>query len=125
MNQYVSKVKMHVQENQDLYIGAGVGIVVTTVVVLVLKQNSGSSITQGLAINVRSPLTANTINVTIPKAGNSGNIIQCEQTGTVYASQNAAAKALDIPAPSISKHLGGLTPHVRGLTFTKLLDGGE
>lgn len=125
VNQQVEKVKTHIQENQKFYIGVGVGISVAVIVTIILKKNSGSAIYQGVALNVKSPLVANTLNVTIPKAGNSGNIIQCDQTGVVYPSQNVAARALGISPGNLSKHLTGHEARTFGYTFTKLVDGGE
>lgn len=56
--------------------------------------------------------------------GNSGNIIKDVTTGTIYPSQNAAAKALGIRADSISKHLSGKNSDAAGHVFEKLIDGG-
>lgn len=61
-----------------------------------------------------------TIEVIIEALGDPGNIVQDTTTGTVYASQGQAARALGVDASTVSKHLNGVLPNVRGHVLTKL-----
>ena len=61
-----------------------------------------------------------TLEVHIEALGDPGNIIQDTTTGIIYASQNQAARELDVHPSVISRHLNGLLPTVKGHTLAKL-----
>lgn len=117
----MGKIKNHFEKNKQLYIGIGVGVGVSVVSTLVLRQ---PKVVGTLSKNQITALLAwkpqQTLEVYIEALGDPGNVIQDLTTGTIYASQGQAARALNLSASAISKHLKGLTPHVKGHTF-KLL----
>ena len=61
-----------------------------------------------------------TLEVTVECLGDPGNIIQDVTTGTIYASQNQAAKALGVYPARISEHLAGKLPNVQGHELVNL-----
>lgn len=50
--------------------------------------------------------------------------VRCDQTGDVYPTQTAAAKALGVGQSEISDNIRGLNRTVGGYTFTRLKDDG-
>lgn len=56
----------------------------------------------------------------VARRGHPGNVIQCNETGKVYASQNLAAHILNIDPAELSQHMRGKRHHAGGLTFTKI-----
>jgi hypothetical protein len=61
-----------------------------------------------------------TIDIVIEALGDPGDIIQDTATGTVYASQGQAARALGLSRSKLSEHIAGKKSHVKGHVFTKL-----
>jgi hypothetical protein len=51
--------------------------------------------------------------------------IRCDQTGAIFESQGAAARALHIGQSDISSHLKGHRPRVGGYTFSQMVDDGN
>jgi hypothetical protein len=133
MNEKIEKIKNHFVENKKFYIGLGVGVIVTLVVVggvtmLVLKKQGGNKATidsmKLIELNWKSPHTNQLTQILIPLRGNSGNAIQCDQTGIIYPSQRVAANEMDLNRPDITRHLQGILDSVKGFTFTKLTENG-
>lgn len=119
------KAKAHFKKNKNVYIGTGVGIVVGGMVVFVLKSGvNKATIDSFKLINWKSPHTSQTIQVTIPRMGNSGNAVQCLENGVIYPSQNAAAKALNLNPSTVSKYLNGMRESADGFTFDKVTESG-
>ena len=52
--------------------------------------------------------------------GHSGFVTRCLETGDVFSTQNAAAKAFDISPSVMSSHLNKGVPLDQGLTFERL-----
>jgi len=124
MNERLEKVKQHFVDHRELYIGIGVGIAVTVAGVSIFELVDGKNIISQKAIAIwKSTITQIATQIYIKAPGNSGNVIQDLTTGTIYPSQNAAAKALDIGQSSISKQLAGTLSKVDGHVFKKLIDG--
>lgn len=116
----IQSVKNHFRNNKVTYVACGVtAVVVAGVTYCVVGKPSisivGIKAFQGIAY--KSPQT---IEVFVEALGDPGNIIQDLATGTIYASQGQAARELGLNAPDISKHLAGLTNHVKGHRFVKL-----
>jgi hypothetical protein len=64
---------------------------------------------------------SNNIIVTdLSRRGHPGNLVLCNETGEVFASQNRAAQAMGINASELSKNIRGLVSDAGGFTFTKL-----
>lgn len=122
------KFKQHMQEHRVTYIvGAGCLVVGAAGAVLVMARRGciGSpeqtvdvlNKTQGIFWH--SPVT-NVVQTTLERRGHPGNIIRCDQTGEVFASQGRAADLMGLNSGNLSAHLTGRSPHIKGLTFTKL-----
>lgn len=104
----LERIKQHLQENKKVYlVGAGclgAGYFLRPQVVNIVDVCN---------LKYKSP----TNNIIINALGDPGNVVQCVETGTVYASQNQAARELGVAAARISEHLHGKIPHVQGHTF--------
>lgn len=100
MNKHLERIKTHFRENRNFYIGLGVGLAVgTTGVVIFSKLQTTGNISLP---RFWSPGDNNIMTVFINPLGDPGNVIQCVETGTVYASQGQAARELGISKTSIS-----------------------
>ena len=128
----MNEIKEHFERNKQFYIGLGVGILVGTVATgayFVFRNNAIASkmmIDSQKLLELNYKTTKNYITnlIEIDAPGNSGNVIKDLKTGTIYPSQNEAARALDVSRQQISRHLSGLQSDVAGHTFEKLIDGG-
>lgn len=61
-----------------------------------------------------------TIEITIEALGDPGNIVQDLTTGTIYASQGQAARALGVHSGTMANHLKGVTDSINGHKLVKL-----
>ena len=115
----IDRLKKHFKDNKKTYIVGGVCLVVGVGIGAVIFRGHGSlavSNKQGIAI--LSPIHNNITNTTnVVRRGHAGNVVRCIETGEEFASQSRAAELLKVPASSLSKHLKGLSPHVKGMTF--------
>ena len=113
MNQKIERIKNHLVENKKVYIAAVAGAVMGGIVVLMIikyrRLPSEINVTR-----ILSPGDENIMKVFINPLGDPGNVVQCVETGTVYASQGQAARELGVSTARISQHLSGLTPHIYG-----------
>ena len=116
------KVKTHIQDNKKIYIVGGACLTAGLIGgALIVKAYQPAPIKVQPKINqVLSWKPEATLEVYIEALGDPGNIIQDTTTGTIYASQNQAAKAVGATSGQMSKHLSGLTNHVNGHEFVKL-----
>lgn len=112
----LDKVKKHLSDNKAIYISAGIGLgvgIITTALLLprvnVSQVAIGKDITQLQITEVH-----------LARRGHPGNVIKCNETGELFASQGRAATLLGLSKSNISKHLNGLQPNVDGMTFTKV-----
>lgn len=123
-----SKVKAHVQENKKYYIIGGVvvgGIAIGTSGYILGMKVSPKNVENLVAPSIKQQglvvwKPEATLEVYIEALGDPGNIIQDTTTGTIYASQNQAAKALGVAGSRVSKHLNGLLSDVDGHTLVRL-----
>lgn len=109
------KIVTHVKDHKWIYIaGAGsfvAGVLVAPKQIVIVDALKG--------IQWRSP-AANTVTAVLARRGHPGYIIQCNETGEVFASIQRAAEAMNISRPNLSAHLNGRLDQVSGHTFTKL-----
>jgi hypothetical protein len=128
MGKRIDRIKKHFADNKGAYIAGGVGVLIGAAVatVVVLKQTEGNKaiVDSYNLIKYKSPHTSQLIQVLIPPRGNAGNAIQCNETGSIYPSQNEAVKELGLNAGNLSQHLHGKKDLVNGLSFTKLTENG-
>jgi hypothetical protein len=122
----IENVKTHFKENKKLYIGIGIGVAVGVTATVVLAKMDVINVTDSFklelgTIKYKSPTTTNNIVVTeLARRGHPGNMIMCNETGEVFASQARAASANSVNPASLSKHLSGKLDNVKGLTFSNL-----
>lgn len=118
----IEKIKQHFKDNAKLYIGIGIGAGVTIIgaAAYVLLSEKGAKLVGVRPVQVLTYKSNQVIDIHIEALGDPGNIIQDLTTGTVYASQNQAARELGVDHRRISKHLQGLTDNVDGHKFTVL-----
>jgi hypothetical protein len=118
MNEKIEKIKKHIVENKLVYIlgagafaaGTGVGLTIGIRQIVV---------TDVANVKWHSP-TINNIIASVERRGHPGNVIRCNETGEIFASQNHAAKLMGLNPGSLSSHLSGKYDHANGYTFEKL-----
>lgn len=125
MKYRVAKIKKHFRDNKGTYIGVGAGIVVGAASAVVL-MNRATMISNKEVLNFKwqSP-TTNVLQLILPALGDPGNVVQCVETGSIYASQGQAAKELGVSATDVSNHLHGKNPHLNGLHLKVLGKAGQ
>lgn len=123
MNERIEKIKTHFKENKKVYIGTSIGFVVGGVGVL-LSNNTPTMVKVQEIMNIKykSPTIVQLI---LAALGDPGNVVQCDETGTIYASQGQAAKELGVSPAMVSKHLNGNAEHVGGKHLKKLGKAGQ
>lgn len=118
-----NKIKQHFKDHKEAYIVGGVclatGVVIGAVTILVVKKG-GNQTTVAEMTNIVAWKPKQTIDVYVEALGDPGNVVQDLTTGTVYASQGQAARALGAYPSDMSKHLAGKKPHINGHIFEKL-----
>jgi hypothetical protein len=120
MGKKKEQIKKHFVDNQKLYIGVGIGIVVTAVAVVVFKTSPQVAITNPALVNWKP--TSNIIQVQMVRPGPKSFVIQCLETQRTWPSMREAAKDLGINPMAISNHLKGKFPDAGGLHFEKLAE---
>lgn len=123
----IDQIKKHVQDNKKYYIIGGVviGVVSAGAAGYILGTKTAPKEVENLVVPSikqqgivwKSPPT---LEVHIEALGDPGNIIQDTTTGTIYASQGQAAKALGVHPSRIGEQLKGVRDHVDGHEFIKL-----
>lgn len=120
----LENVKDHFKKHKTAYIIGGVAVVSVAVGFAVgfstyrrldIQAQAKAQVV-GL-INWKSPAIANA--VVVPQ-GHPGFVIQCNETGEIFMSQNQAAKAMDVNPSTLSGHLNGKYDNAGGNTFTRL-----
>lgn len=113
----LSRVKEHFVENKRVYLTGGACFIMGAAAVYFRTDDPMVSNKQSQFIAVNSPQT---MEVFIEALGDPGNIVQDIDTGTVYASQGQAARALGVSPSRVSDHLLGRLDHVDGHRLIKL-----
>ena len=125
MGARVTKIKKHFSDHNEAYIAGGVGILIGFATAVVLKDRATMiSNKELLNVKVNSP-TTNILQLILPALGDPGNVVQCIETGSIYASQGQAAKELGVSATDVSNHLHGKNPHLNGLHLKVLGKAGQ
>lgn len=107
----VEKVKVHIRTNKKVYVALITGVVIGGVSMFVWTHHTNSKI---IMMRLWSPGDNNIMKVFINPLGDPGNVVQCLETGTVYASQGQAARELGVLPCRISDHLSGKLSDVKG-----------
>jgi hypothetical protein len=117
-NEQYQKAKAHVQRNQNTYLVGAAGIA-GIAGVLVFKSRPVITIE-----NVASPVFNNLPIFNNENIGNSVNfggyahkIVKCLETGEIWETVTAAAKAAGVATSKMSQHINGHMEHVDGLHY--------
>lgn len=124
----MSKIKQHFKDHKEAYIAGGVclatGVVIGAVTILVVKKGGSPNTVAEINNIVPKQIIAwkpkQIIDVYIEALGDPGNVVQDLTTGTVYASQGQAARALGVSPSLMSQHLSGKVTNLKGHIFRKL-----
>jgi hypothetical protein len=125
-NQKLQGIKNHFKNNKKEYIVGGICLVTGALAGALFSKYSGSGpdvtqkVTQVGLIN-----RANVLSVYINPLGDPGNVVQCLETGSIYASQGQAARELNLDPAALSKHLNGRSENVHGNHFQILGKAGQ
>lgn len=141
----LDKLKTHIHEHRDVYIGVGIGLTIAGITWTIVRGKStdlvaGSvpDLVAGTGDSARSVVDNTTrsfsfgfnnhttsINNAVTTIhtgtrGNPGFVTRCIETGELFETQDAAARAFGIPAEFLSKHLNYGRPLKEGLHFERL-----
>ncbi len=121
MNERIEKIKNHLRENKITYfVGIG-GVIVGGFGVWAISQKVEIDISQKAFLNWKSKIIQEQkININLLARGHRGNIVQCDQTGEKWPSQNLCSIANKIDSGVLSMHLNGKKEHVNNKTYTNL-----
>lgn len=127
MSKKIDKVKKHFSDNKQLYLGIGIGAVVTAAVAYLIIQGKDSvdvtAIQKGYTITGDVSNTINQIiEVGISRPGPKSFVIQCLESQKTWPSMRSAAEDLGVNPGKLSSHLNGKFPDVNGLHFEKLAE---
>ena len=125
MNQKLENVKAHLKANKNIYIAAGIGVLVGVIVgaggTMYLKRNA-KSITQ--VINNVAPVFNDTVapvfndnSSTVSLGGHLHKIVKCLETGEIFEKVSESAKSAGVPLSLMSKHLNGHTDSINDLHY--------
>ncbi len=124
MNEKLEAIKAHIVANKNVYIAAAIGVVVGgTAVLIFVKYRRG--VPEIVMHRILSPGDNNIMKVFINPLGDPGNVVQCVETGTVYASQGQAARELGVNAARISEYFAGKIPNIKGMHLIFLGKAGQ
>jgi hypothetical protein len=116
-----SKIKKHFKENKKAYICAAGGVFIGVIGTFAFASRvEVIQIVDAIKLQWKSPTTNEIITILVPRECPRAVPVMCNETGEVFASINRAAHLLEVAQSAISRNLSGETPHVKGLTFTKL-----
>jgi hypothetical protein len=126
MNARIEKIKKHFSENYKIYIVGGTCLVVGVIGGVLASRKGAEMIVDAYKLQINSPTTNNILTQFIlPALGDPGNVVQCLETGTTYASQGQAARELGVSATNIGNHLHGKISDINGLHLTVLGKAGQ
>ena len=127
-----AKTKKFWADHHEAIIAATVGVVITGVAAVLISQTTEDEEDDD---DISIDLPAQTGSITagrdnyapvinysqvLVRRGHPGNVIQCDETKEVFASQNRAAEVFVVSPSRMSSHLKGDLDNVDGHHFTKL-----
>jgi hypothetical protein len=118
----IEKAKESFKQNKTAYIAGGIGVVAGATLTYLITQN-GIDIRANNVGDGTQIVNSKHVKIyqrTLERRGHPGNMIICNETGEIFASQNRAAHATGVNAGMLSQHLQGVHDHVKGLTFQSL-----
>jgi hypothetical protein len=134
------KVKAHLKEHKELYIGLGVGFTIAGITYFIMRGHTiplrDAKPTYWAHQSVKSPLTGhidfhfnksridnsfNVVNVNERNGrGHPGYMTRCLEDNLTWMSQKEAANANNIHPNRLSDHLNGRLDHVDGKHFERI-----
>jgi hypothetical protein len=124
MGKKIEKVKTHFVENQKLYIGVGIGIVVTAVAVVIFRQPTNEitgNIQKVLAFKTGDITQSNPVIINLVERSTPSKPVHLVGTNLFFDSLHEAARQTGHSVSRISKNVNGHIPDVHGDIF-RLID---
>ena len=117
-----NEVKESIKQNKTAYIAGTVGVAIGVGATLLATHNGDqfNTIAQSVIVNRSKAKHIEIYQQMLERRGHPGNMILCNETGEIFASQNRAAAANELSASLLSQHLAGKFPTAKGMTFTDL-----
>lgn len=138
MKKQIQKAKQHFQDNRQFYIGVGCGVAAVGFTCLIVREpraglgfagpDSPIKESTGSFFSARTVFGDSTNTVTTVHNGHRGNpgfVTRNLETGALFETQGAAARAFDIPEDVLSKHLNGFFDNAKGMRFERIGVFGE
>lgn len=119
----MSKIKQHFKDHKEAYIVGGVCLATGVVIGIVVTLRKNSVLVDVNSIRVLSSGDNNTF--IVAANGDPGNVVRCVEDNVLYPSQNAAARALNVNKATVSQHLNGVLPNVKGKHLEKIGKAGH
>lgn len=108
----VNRVKAHLSDNKEIYIGCGVSFAAGAIVQTLVSDGNKPSVSIE-----NKPVFNNTntnTNVVTNYNGYATKIIKCVETGEIFETAKDAATSAGVKASVFSRHINGHTDHVFG-----------
>lgn len=118
----MNKVKAHLKKHRVRYIVAAAtvgGIAVGFATAAIIRKSQDTTVSASNVALLQWKPVAFAKAVVVPQ-GHPGYVIQNNETGEIFMSQNQAAKAFGINSGTLSSHLNGKFDTAGGHTFTRL-----
>lgn len=119
----VDQIKKHFKKHKETYIVGGVCLATGIVIGSVIMLQKNTTLIDVSSIRVLSSGDNNTF--IVAANGDPGNVVRCLEDNVLYPSQNAAAKALNVDKATVSRHLNGALPDVKGIYLERLGKAGH
>ena len=110
------------KDNKKIYVYVAAGIIIGATGIVILRdvRTFETHMTR-----VFSPGDNNLIQIYLAPLGDPGNVVQCVETGSTFASQGELARVLDISPSAVSKHLRGSISDLFGKHYTVIGKAGQ
>jgi hypothetical protein len=122
----MTRLEAHFKKHRNAYVGIAVGIGIGLVMTRCLGAES-KTVIGDVVIGDETNVIAGHNNILNQvsyidslRQGPPSWVVRCLETGEVFTSQKAAAKAMGISASHLSRHLHGNLAVVRGYTFERI-----
>ncbi len=119
----LDSIKKHFKKHKETYIVGGVCLATGIVIGSVIMLQKNTTLIDVSSIRVLSSGDNNTF--IVAANGDPGNVVRCLEDNVLYPSQNAAAKALNVDKATVSRHLNGALPDVKGIHLERLGKAGH
>ena len=127
----MSKIKEHFRRNADRYIvGVSTGVVIAGITYIIMRSctplHSNGALSplhsngQGQSFNISAGNDVSNVgNVThVNFGGHTHKLVRDNSTGKVWETVGEAATDIDVNRVTLSRHLNGHIPHIKGKTYS-------